>query len=251
MRRRQGLGITETEKLPRPSHTVTPTEVGCGHPSPLGEHLVVRGKPEIGPVTQPQAATWLMGVYIAEQYGVGGKVSLKGLGDFTTMMGGVKSGTIDACMATVSMINAARQEGWGKPLFDVTESDAWNKVFGGDITGVCCYVLTEHVEPHRDKIQVLVNGLVKGTDFVKAHSAEEIASVLYEKYLSGFPRQSVLDGINVYKKTWNYTNVVTKEVYDRLLRVMGDGRQYKNQELATYPYEKGVDMSFVKKARGL
>ena len=202
-------------------------------------------------VTQPQAATWLMGVYIAEQYGVGGKVSLKGLGDFTTMMGGVKSGTVDACMATVSMINAARQEGWGKPLFDVTESDAWNKVFGGDITGVCCYVLTEHVEPHRDKIQVLVNGLVKGTDFVKAHSAEEIASVLYDKYLSGFPRQSVLDGINVYKKTWNYTNVVTKEVYDRLLRVMGDGRQYKNQELATYPYEKGVDMSFVKKARGL
>lgn len=202
-------------------------------------------------VTQPQAATWLMGVYIAEQYGVGGKVSMKGLGDFTTMMGGVKSGTVDACMATVSMINAARQEGWGKPLFDVTETTAWNKVFGGDITGVCCYVLRETLEQQREQIQVLVNGLVKGTDFVKTHSAEEIADVLYDKYLNGFPRQSVLDGINVYKKTWNYTNVVSKEVYDRLLHVMGDGRQYKNEELATYPYEKGVDMSFVKKARSI
>jgi NitT/TauT family transport system substrate-binding protein len=202
-------------------------------------------------VTQPQAATWLMGVYIAEQYGVGGKVSMKGLGDFTTMMGGVKAGTVDACMATVSMINAARQEGWGKPLFDVTETAAWNKVFGGDITGVCCYVLRETLEQERDKIQVLVNGLVKGTDFVKERSPEEIADVLYDKYLNGFPRESVLQGIGVYKKTWNYTNVVEKEVYDRLLHVMGDGRQYKNEELAAYPYEKGVDMSFVKKARGI
>ncbi len=202
-------------------------------------------------VTQPQAATWLMGVYIAEQYGVGGKVAMKGLGDFTTMMGGVKSGTVDACMATVSMINAARQEGWGKPLFDVTETDAWNKVFGGNVTGVCCYVLKDIRDKHRSEIQILVNGVVKGTDFVKNHSAEEIADVLYDGYLSGFPRQSVLDGINVYKKTWNYTNIVDDEVYARLTRVMGDGRQYKNEELAAFPYAASVDMSFVKKARGI
>jgi NitT/TauT family transport system substrate-binding protein len=202
-------------------------------------------------VTQPQAATWLMAVYIAEQYGVGDKVAMKGLGDFTTMVGAVKSGTVDACMATVSMINAARQDGWGKALFDVTETEAWNKVFGGDITGVCCYVLRESVENNRPQIQALVNGLVKGTDFVKTHSAEEITNVLYDKYLEGFPRQAVIDGINIYKKTWNYTNIVTKEVYERLIHVMGDGRQYKNEELAAYPYEKGVDMSFVKKARGI
>ncbi len=202
-------------------------------------------------VTQPQAATWLMAVYIAEQYGVGDKVALKGLGDFTTMVGAVKSGTVDACMATVSMINATRQDGWGKALFDVTETAAWNKVFGGDITGVCCYVLRESVENNRPQIQALVNGLVKGTDFVKTHSAEEITNVLYDKYLEGFPRQAVIDGINVYKKTWNYTNIVTKEVYERLIHVMGDGRQYKNEELAAEPYEKGVDMSFVKKARGI
>ncbi len=202
-------------------------------------------------VTQPQAATWLMAVYIAQQNGVGDKVAVKGLGDFTTMMGAVKSGTVDACMATVSMINAARQDGWGKPLFDVTETATWNKVFGGDITGVCCYVLRESLDNDRDKIQVLVNGLVKGTDYVKNHSAEEITNVLYDKYLEGFPRQAVIDGIGVYKKTWNYTNIVTKEVYDRLIRIMGDGRQYANEELAAYPYDKGVDMSFVKKARGI
>lgn len=202
-------------------------------------------------VTQPQAATWLMAVYITQKAGVGGRVSIKGLGDFTTMMGAVKSGTVDACMATVSMMNKAREEGWGIPIFDVTEAEAWNRVFGGDITGVCCWVLRESISSSPAQIQVLVNGLVKGTDFVKDHSAQEIAEVLYGDYLSHFPRPAVIDGINVYKKTWNYTNLVTKEVYDRLISVMGDGRQYSNEELATYPYEKGVDMSFVKKARRL
>ena len=167
------------------------------------------------------------------------------------MMGAVKSGSVDACMATVSMINTAREQGWGKALFDVTEAAAWNKVFGGDITGVCCYVLQETIAANRDQIQVLVNGMVKGTDFVKAKSAEEITDLLQKDYFEGFPRQAIIEGINIYKKTWNYTNIVTKEVYDRLIRVMGDGRQYKNEELATYPYEKGVDMSFVKKARGI
>lgn len=201
--------------------------------------------------TQPQSATWLMAVYITEKSGVPNKVAIKGLGDFTTMMGAVKSGSVDGAMATVSMINTAKDQGWGKALFDVTESDAWNKVFGGDITGVCCYVLRDSIGSHRDQIQVLVDGVVKGTDFVKTKSAEEITDLLQKDYFEGFTRQAIIDGINVYKKTWNYNNIVTKEVYDRLLNVMGDGRQYKNEELATYPYEKGVDMSFVKKARGI
>ena len=202
-------------------------------------------------VTQPQAATWLMAVYITQQSGVGDKVAIKGLGDFTTMMGAVKSGSVDGCMATVSMINTAREQGWGKALFDVTEAAAWNKVFGGDITGVCCYVLQESIASNRDQIQVLVNGVCKGTDFVKTQSAEEITTLLQKDYFEGFTKQAIIDGINIYKKTWNYTNIVNKEVYDRLLQVMGDGRQYKNEELATYPYEKGVDMSFVKKARSI
>ncbi|MGH9920657.1 MAG: ABC transporter substrate-binding protein, partial [Nitrososphaerales archaeon] len=195
----------------------------------------------------------LMAVYIAQQYGVGGKVQIRGLGNFTGMLGGVKSGSVDATMATVSMMNAALEEGWGRVLFDVTNAAAWDKVFGGNMTGVCGYVLRDSLESARnqERIQVLVNGMVKGTDYLKEHSPEEITNVLYEKFLSGFPRQSVVEGIKVYKSTWNYTNIVSKEDYDRLIHVMGDGRQYSNSELATYPYEKAVDMSFVKKARGI
>ena len=38
-------------------------------------------------VTQPQAATWLMAVYILDKVGVKDKVMIRGLGDFVTMMG--------------------------------------------------------------------------------------------------------------------------------------------------------------------
>jgi len=202
-------------------------------------------------VTQPQAATWLMAVYITERAGLKDKVTIRGLGDFTTMMGAVKSGTVDACTATVSMINKAREEGWGVPIFDVTETEAWNKVFGGDITGVCVWVLRETLEKSADQIQALVSGVVRGTDFVRDHSPEDIAEVLYKDYLHQYPMPAVLAGLRIYKKTWNYTNLVTKEVYDRLIRVMGGGRQYSDAELATYPYEKGCEMSFVRKARRL
>src|SRR5438552_4121723 len=42
-------------------------------------------------VTQPQAATWLMAIYILDKVGVKDKVTVRGLGDFVTMMGAVKT----------------------------------------------------------------------------------------------------------------------------------------------------------------
>ena len=35
----------------------------------------------------------------------------------------------------------------------------------------------------------------------------------------------------------------------RLIRIMGDGRQFSNAELEAVPYKKVVDMSFLGKAK--
>jgi len=203
-------------------------------------------------VTQPQAATWLMAVYILDKVGVKDKVTIRGLGDFVTMMGAVKTKQAAATMATVSMIDKAREEGWGVPLFDVTDQAAWARIFGGDLPGVCCYVLEETAKKRADAVQAFVNGMVKGADFVNTQSAEAIADVIYADYLSGFPRDAVVKAIGIYKNNWwNRTNVVSRESYDRLLGIMGGGRQYSDDELRRVPYETGVDMGFVRKARKL
>jgi NitT/TauT family transport system substrate-binding protein len=203
-------------------------------------------------VTQPQAATWLMAIYIADRAGIKDKVTVRGLGDFVTMLGAVKSKQVEATIATISMIDAAKQEGWGVPLFDVTDEKTWNETFGGDVPGVGCYVLSENIAKRAPAIQAFVNAMVKGQDWVKANSTEKIVDLIYQDYLSGFPREAVVRAVNVYKGSlWNYTNVLPKETYDRLIRIMGDGRQFSNEELKAVPYEKSVDMSFVRKARNL
>jgi NitT/TauT family transport system substrate-binding protein len=202
-------------------------------------------------VTQPQAATWLMAIYIADRAGVKDKVTVRGLGDFVTMLGAVKSKQVDATIATISMIDAAKQEGWGATLFDVTDEKTWNETFGGDVPGVGCYVLTESIEKRGPAIQAFVNAMVKGSDWVKANTPEAIVDLIYQDYLSGFPKEAALRAVRIYKSSlWNYTNVLEKATYDRLVRIMGDGRQFSNEELKSVPYEKAVDMSYVRKARG-
>jgi NitT/TauT family transport system substrate-binding protein len=203
-------------------------------------------------VTQPQAATWLMAIFICDRVGIKDKVNVRGLGDLATMMGAVKTKQAAASMATLSMIEKAREEGWGIPLFDVTSDRDWTRIFGGDVPGVTCYVLEETAKRRRDVLQAFVNAMVKGSDFLKASTPEAIADVVYADYLSGFTREAVIKAIRVYKNNWwNYSNVISRESYDRLLRIMGDGRQYSNEELKKVPYEVAVDMSFVRTARKL
>jgi NitT/TauT family transport system substrate-binding protein len=86
---------------------------------------------------------------------------------------------------------------------------------------------------------------------VKANTPEAIVDLIYQDYLSGFPKEAALRAVRIYKSSlWNYTNVLEKATYDRLVRIMGDGRQFSNEELKSVPYEKAVDMSYVRKARG-
>jgi NitT/TauT family transport system substrate-binding protein len=148
------------------------------------------------------------------------------------------------------MVDAAKQEGWGVPIFDVSDAKSWEAVFGGDVPGVGCYTLADSVKKRPEMVQAFVNALVKSTDILKASSPEAITDLVYEPFLSGFPRESVLRGVRVYKQTWNYTNVIPKEGYDRLISIMA-GRQFTEDELKKTPYETMVDMSFVKKARKL
>ena len=54
--------------------------------------------------------------------------------------------------------------------------------------------------------------------------------------------------MTVFKKTWSFDNLITKESYDRMMSIM-EGRQFTAAELAAAPYAKAVNMSFVRAAR--
>ncbi|KOQ20881.1 ABC transporter substrate-binding protein [Achromobacter xylosoxidans] len=202
--------------------------------------------------TQPQSSTWLMALYLMQKAGVADKVDIRPLGDLATMLGALKTGSVAASMATMSMMEQARQEGWGVPIFDATTEASWNEFMGGDVPGIAALTLQDTIQNRPETVQAFVTGLVKAQDFITAHSAAEIADAIYDDYLNAFPRAAIEKTLGVYKETvFLKDNLITQDAYDRMTAIMGDGRQFSNDEIKTVPYAKCVDMSFVRKARGL
>ncbi|MFG1426311.1 ABC transporter substrate-binding protein [Roseixanthobacter glucoisosaccharinicivorans] len=202
-------------------------------------------------VTQPQSLTWLLGVAITEAAGLKGKVDFRPLGDFTTMLGAVKAGSVDGCIASFAMLDAAEAEGWGVPIFRSYDSAEWNASFKGDLPGVGVYVLKDTLEEKRAEVQMLVNGLVKGTDYVKSASPEDVAELVKSDFLPGASLPALVEAVKKFKTTWNFENTYTPEAYANLMSLMGDGRMYPSADLAARAkFADQVDNSFVLKARG-
>ncbi len=202
--------------------------------------------------TQPQSSTWLMALYLMQKAGVADKVDIRPLGDLATMLGALKTGSVAASMATMSMMEQAKQEGWGVPIFDATTEASWNEFMGGDVPGIAALTLQDTIQKRPETVQAFVTGLVRAQDFITAHSAAEIADTIYDDYLNAFPRAAIEKTLGVYKDTvFLKDNLITQDAYDRMTAIMGDGRQFSNDEIKTVPYAKCVDMGFVRRARGL
>jgi NitT/TauT family transport system substrate-binding protein len=202
-------------------------------------------------VTQPQSATWLMAVFIADRAHVADQVSIRGLGDFTTMLGALKSGQVAASIATVGMVDAAVSAGWAKPIFQSTSDADWQATFGGDVPGVGVYVLADTIAKRRGDVQALVSGLCAGQDFVNQSTPEQITALIRPDFLSSYAEDAVLQTVRTYKASiYSKDNLITQASYQRLIDIM-QGRQVTPAEVAQIPYAEMVDMSFVKTARGL
>ncbi len=201
--------------------------------------------------TQPQSATWLMGIFLADKAGIKDKVTVRGLGDFTTMLGALKSRQVAASIATIGMVDAAVAEGWATPIFQSTSDADWAASFGGDVPGVGVYVLADSIEKRRGDVQALVSGLVAGQDFLNRSTPEEITALVRPEFLASYAEEAVLKTVRTYKASiWSKDNLITPESYQRLIGIML-GRQVTQQEADQLPYGAMVNMSFVKAARGL
>jgi NitT/TauT family transport system substrate-binding protein len=202
--------------------------------------------------TQPQSSTWLMALYLMQKAGVADKVDIRPLGDLATMLGALKTGSVSASMATMSMMEQARQEGWGVPIFDATTESSWNEFMGGDVPGIAALTLQDTIQKRPEVVQAFVTGLVRAQDFISANSAAAVTDAIYDDYLNAFPREAIEKTLGVYKETvFLKDNLITQEAYDRMTAIMGDGRQFSNEEIKTVPYDRCVNMSFVRRARGL
>jgi NitT/TauT family transport system substrate-binding protein len=201
--------------------------------------------------TQPGSVTALMAVYLMQQAGIADKVDIRPLGDLATMLAALKTGSVAATMATASMMEQAIREGWGKAIFDGTSDSVWNEFMGGDVPGIAAYTLRDTIDKRPEVVQAFVGSLVKAQDLINSSSAQAIFDLVHQDYMGSLSKESVLKAVSLYKETvWLKDNVITEAAYERMTKIMGDGRQFSNEQIKTVPYGKCVDMSFVKKARG-
>ena len=202
--------------------------------------------------TQPGSVTAVMALFLAERAGIAGKVEVRPLSDLATMLGALKTGSVDASMATASMMEQAIAEGWGVVIFDGTSDAVWNGLMGGDVPGVAAFTLKETVDKRPEVVQAFVNALVKAQDLINAATPDAITDLIYADYLNALARPAVLKAITLYKQTvWLKDNMITEDAYNRVANVMGDGRQFSNEQMKSATYAQCVNMSFVRKARGL
>ncbi|MDR6659386.1 NitT/TauT family transport system substrate-binding protein [Tardiphaga robiniae] len=199
-------------------------------------------------VTQLQSATWLMAVFIAEKGGAK-DVDIRGLGDFATMLGALKSKQVAATIATSAMLEQMKGEDWAVPLFSIGDDSSWKSTFGGDVPGIGCYVLQEQIEKNPAAIQAVVSGLVKAQDLINASTPEQLTELLHEDYMSSLPKATVTSGLTFYKQNvFSKDNIITEENYANLADIIKD-RQFTPEQMAKIPYKQAINMDFVRKAR--
>src|SRR6185503_19161929 len=138
------------------------------------------------------SGTYVYGVYVLQNLkGGDGRpvndyVDWVGGGASTTILGGLKAGKFDAIMAVPEWQAASVEEGFGKPIFDIQDEKAWNRVFGGPIPVTVGYALKETVEKSPDLVQAYVNACYRAQQWIRHAKDDEVTDLLWKPYMDTF-----------------------------------------------------------------
>lgn len=196
------------------------------------------------------SGTWVYGNHVLEQRKAPDGRSLNSLvewvggGASTTMLGGLKAGKFDAIMAVPEWLWAAEDQGYGKAIYNILDEKAWNQVFGGPLPVTVGYCLRDTIERHPAAVQGYVSACYRAQQWIQKAADEEILELLHRPYMDTFSRDDVLKSIRYYKGIFDWDFLVDEKQYQDVLRIFLATKVLE----APIPFQKAVDMSFVRKA---
>jgi NitT/TauT family transport system substrate-binding protein len=208
------------------------------------------GRKAVIAATAIGSGTYVYGVYVLKQTKaadgrpVNDHVDWVGGGASTTMLGGLKAGKFDAIMAVPEWQWAAEEEGFGRPIYDVLEAPAWNRVFGGAIPVTVGYALKETLEKSPDLVQAYVTACYRAQQWIRGAKDEEVVDLLHRPYMDTFKRDIVLRSVRYYRTIFDWDFLIDERDYDNGMKVFIPVALEK-----PIPYGRAVDMAFAKKAR--
>jgi len=208
------------------------------------------GRKAVVAATAIGSGTHVYGVYVlkntkaADGKPVNDHVEWVAGGASTTMLGGLKAGKFDAIMAVPEWQSAAVDEGFGRPIYDIADEKAWNRVFGGPIPVTVGYVLRETIEKSPDAVQGYVNACYRAQQWLRKAKDEEVVELLWKPYMGTFKREVVLESVRYYRTIFDWDLSIEEKAYERGMKVWVPLAVDK-----AIPFAKAVDMSFLRKAQ--
>ena len=145
--------------------------------------------------------------YYMETMGLDDKVTWIGTGNVDTMMGSLKTKQVDVLVSSLSLLNDSVEQGWGALLFDGTDEAIWNKYIGGKVPVTSHFTLQSTIDKDPPKMQAFVTALWRATQWIKAHSPDEIYDMI-EPYVGSTSRDANIVEITAMKKVADYDGII-------------------------------------------
>lgn len=157
---------------------------------------------------------------------------------FDLMAGAFASGNADYVTLFEPTASLTEQEGKGYIVASVGEE-------AGEIPYTAYFAKKSYIENNQETIQKFTNCIYQGQQWVKEHSAKEIAEVIQD-FFPDTDIELLSAAIQTYKDidAWNDTPVLKQESFDRLQEVMTLAGELSQ----TAPYEQIVNNEFANKA---
>ena len=152
--------------------------------------------------------------YYMETMGLDQKVTWVGTGNVDTMMGSLKTRQVDVLVSSQSLLNDSVEQGWGAMLFDGTDEAIWNRYIGGKVPVTGHFTLQSTIDKDPAKMQAFVTALWRATQWIKAHSPDEIYEVI-EPYVGSTSRGANILEITALKKVADYDGTIDAEGFAR------------------------------------
>jgi NitT/TauT family transport system substrate-binding protein len=141
--------------------------------------------------------------YYMETMGLDDKVTWIGTGNVDTMLGTLKTKQVDVLVSSLSLLNDSVEQGWGALLFDGTDEAIWNKYIGGKVPVTSHFTVQSTIDKDPAKMQAYVTALWRATQWIKAHSPDDIYETI-EPYVGSTSRNANLLEITALKKVTDY-----------------------------------------------
>ncbi|SHH67516.1 ABC transporter substrate-binding protein [Bradyrhizobium erythrophlei] len=145
--------------------------------------------------------------YYMETMGLDDKVTWIGTGNVETMLGSLKTKQVDVLVNSLSLLNDSVAQGWGALLFDGTDEVIWNKYIGGKVPVTAHFTLQATIDKDPPKMQAFVTALWRATQWIKAHSPEDIYDAI-EPYVGSTSRDANILEITTLKQVADYEGTI-------------------------------------------